>query len=296
MSLNGIKYPSRRFAFDEAVYFEIKMGLFYDTFELDLTTVEFFDVQGLIVLRNMILDELENKRAVKVLFNPNIVNYLVKMRFPEAFLDKTNIYFEPELRDVKIHRNDTSSKLIEIKDFTVTNDDEEEQIINQIIEIIGKQLPDSFYNKLHADLAVLLGEVISNVYRHSETTRVTIAGQSYNTKLGNKFEISISDRGIGIPGKIRKLPGCHMLSPPELIKKALERNITTSACGGGMGLTELIQMMVDNRDTFCIRSDGGAYIYDKTETSIDCLPIKGTLVFLSFSDRSYKIDLTKPAQ
>ncbi len=88
-----------------------------------MTAVEFFDVHGLLMLRNQILDELENKRTVKVMFNLNVVYYLVKMRFPEIFRNNKNINFEPELRNVEIQRNDTYSKLIEIQEFNVTNDD-----------------------------------------------------------------------------------------------------------------------------------------------------------------------------
>jgi len=225
---------------------------------LDLSPVNFIDPFGILFLKIYLHEMLMRGNMITVIFNDYVVNYLVRMNFHKFFENQELIQFQPDLRNITLRRSNLSDTLIELQEFVVQNDDEVESIVEQIVEIVGSRI--DYYQQIREGLFLSLSESISNVEVHSQVKKALVILQSYVTSEGNQIVISVGDEGIGIKRGLKYLG--EGLSEEDAIEKALEPKITSREGGGGMGLTDIKEYILENNDFLGIRS-GSGYLYIK---------------------------------
>lgn len=105
-------------------------------------------------------------------------------------------------------------------------------------------------------IRMCFGEIFNNINDHSKLDIGCVFAQHF-PKM-NKITISISDFGVGIPSKIKKLSEYSSLNDSEALEKALEEGVTTMSVPNnrGAGLGIFIQNAVVNMS-------GEVYIYSK---------------------------------
>jgi hypothetical protein len=221
---------------------------------LDLSSIRWIDPFGILFLR-IILEKLLNQNNIlTIIFNNEIVNYIVRMNFNQFFSDNNNIEFNPEIRNITIRRSHLEDRLLELTDFSVTDDDEVENVTDQIIGIVSGRIER--YERISDRFRTDIVETISNIQVHSTRYNAMVILQSY----GNSIILVIGDDGIGIrEGLKREGEG---MNDPSAIEKALQPQVTGRDDLGGMGLTEIVEYVRQYNDKICIRSRGGYFIIE----------------------------------
>lgn len=224
---------------------------------LDLTSVTWIEPFGILFLKVLFSMLLENGNKLEVHFNDEIKNYIIRMNLPNFFLGNRSIDFVPEIRNVSLRRNDLANRLMELQSFTVTNDDEVNEVVLRISSIVSRKIP--FYQRITDRLELSFSELISNIQVHSQTNTAMVVLQSY----ANSVKLAVGDEGIGIKRGLKQHG--HGLEDDEAIEKALEPQISGRADGGGMGLTELVYYIKKNNDEIGFRSGEGYLIIQNNE-------------------------------
>lgn len=219
---------------------------------LDFSSLTFVNPFGLLFLKYL-LTTLSRQNKVKIIFkSSDVINYLVRMSFCSDFRKNQNIIFNPNLHGIHLKSRDLSTKLIELHNYSVNNDDEVERITETIIEIVAPKVP--FFDDISDSFQTAITETISNTQVHSMSNIVSLCLQTY----GHSVIMALGDAGIGIKAGLKGV--AEGLNDEDAIEKALEPLVSGRTGGGGMGLTELIEKIKIRNDCMGIRSRGG-YIY-----------------------------------
>ncbi len=242
-------------------------------FELDLSSIRWVDPFGLLFMRLWFEQIMSNNNSLKVIFNEDIVNYIVRMDFHTFFKDNTSIEFIPKIRAINLIRTDLKNKLIELHEFQVNNDDEVVSETDRIIEIVSGRIDhyDKIKDRLYDDLV----ETISNIQVHSSKFLASVVLQSY----GNSIILVVSDDGIGIKEGLKN-QGVGLIDE-DAIEKSLKERVTGRTGDGGMGLTQIVSSVKKFNDKICIRSKSGYYIIENNESRKGkCMELPGTQIYL----------------
>jgi hypothetical protein len=207
--------------------------------------------------------------------DPDISNYLVRMRLPDAFESDDRIRFHnvPQVRE-----RDLPGRLVELTSLQVDNDDEVEEQTSRLMEVILTQRPD--LRSRHGELSVTISELLSNIQVHSQTREAALAVQAYPQQ--GSVVLAFGDGGIGIPGALKPHLG-EDLSDVQVIARALEPGTTSRRGLGGMGLTELADIVAEGGEYMAIRSGNGHLVVasEGRREEEACHPLPGTLVEVS---------------
>jgi len=240
--------------------------------DVDLSKIEFFEPFGLVyayvVVRQLHAD---GAREVSVVLpTGDVGNYLDRIDFTRALLALPNT----SLRNLmSSNKNDRSDRLLEFESFTVSNDDEVEELASRMRRIITTQAPEA--RAIGEQIHMTLAELISNVEVHSDTREGVAVAQTINGRV----HICIADAGVGIPSRIRSLD--PTLRDAACIEEATKARVTTRLGRGGMGLTELRTEIREGGGRLSIRSGSGMVDFYRSGASAsfdDLTPFRGTIV------------------
>ena len=140
----------------------------------------------------------------------------------------------------------------------------------------------------------VIGELVDNIYEHSEFSFASVMAQKYN-RFG-AIELCFFDNGITIPGSYKKLgldyvPARHF----KAILKAVEGVSTKPETGRGYGLSSNVQMFRHAGGRILIVSGHGAAFIDRFGIHPYMLrpdhALSGTLISLSVPDRALNLNI-----
>jgi anti-sigma regulatory factor (Ser/Thr protein kinase)/ABC-type transporter Mla MlaB component len=244
-----------------------------ETLRIDLSEIQFIDPFGFVFLKIYLEELLARQNELEIILNPAIVNYLVRMDFHEYFRDNSNITFIPDILRTSIAVRDRRDRLLELRQFSVKNDDQVERVVEDLVEIISTRI--DYYHKIKEGLWISLSETISNVQLHSQVGIALVAVQTYQTDRGESVLIAVGDQGVGIQRGL-KSHGAG-LKDEDAIESALEPLITGRDDRGGTGLTDLRDYILENNDALGIRTcNGYLYIKNGNVRKGDCSFLPGT--------------------
>lgn len=122
-------------------------------------------------------------------------------------------------------------ELLEFQTVDLPNDDVVNDVAEKLLILLTES--DPVFQDHYDDLATVVAEVLSNIQVHSRTQRGSIVAQRFSDHVCFAF----GDGGVGIPGALAsRLPDA---AEHERIQEALEPHVTSRPDRGGMGLTEL---------------------------------------------------------
>jgi hypothetical protein len=142
----------------------------------------------------------------------------------------------------------------------------------------------------------VIGELVDNIYEHSEFGYASVMAQKYRISTPRSIELCFFDNGITIPGSYEKIGRTF---PPALHYKAILNAIsgksTKKEQGRGYGLGSNVTMFRNAGGNVLIVSGSGAVFLDKTNVSSYALKpshsLSGTLISLTVPDRVVNLKL-----
>ena len=125
----------------------------------------------------------------------------------------------------------------------------------------------------------LIGELIDNVYEHSEFSTAWVMAQKYKNK--RFVEISILDDGISIPGCFEK-HDAHFSDDCIAIASAINGKSTKNA-DRGFGLGSSVKLYIDGFGGELLLVSRNGALYKNKDTELDCntgiaYQLRGTLI------------------
>ncbi len=145
---------------------------------------------------------------------------------------------------------------------------------------------------------LLIGELVDNIYQHSQFTNALIMGQRYREK--QFAEITFFDNGITIPGSYKKQG--LTFTDNEAVYEAT-RGLSTKGEDRGRGLPYTIGVVIQGLDGELLIASGKAAIYQYLNVhpigstlSFEFVkepPFKGTLISIRIPFSTKTIDYTK---
>lgn len=242
---------------------------------LDLRALDWVEPFGLVYLFwyiEALLDSDVMRVDVALPPDENVSNYLARMRLAEA-LEATELVTLHNVRGVR--ERDLPGRLVELTTFRVDNDDEVEDQTARLMEVILTQRPD--LRSQHEELSFTISELLSNIQVHSRTGEAAIAAQAYPQQ--GSVVLAIGDGGVGIPVALRPHLS-EQLSDAEVISRALEPGVSSRHGLGGMGLTELADLVAGGGERLAIRSGTGHVIVTRRTRNAEdgCSSLPGAIV------------------
>lgn len=248
---------------------------------LNLRRVEFVTSFGLVFLYWYIRDLVDNRDVREVVVaepdDPDVANYLLRMRLPQAFRDFDRVQV-PELEERSIRRRDLSDQLVELETFRVDHDNEVHRKARRLMEVVLEQSDMASGRK--GELWLTFSEVLSNIQVHSETREAALVVQTYRTGL----HLAFGDGGVGIPTKMTGHPALpENPSDAQIIRTAMERTVTSRSDLGGTGLSDLREIAVESGSLAIRSGDGQVEVTEvqggpSDQLRSDCEDLQGTLV------------------
>ena len=200
------------------------------------------------------------------------------MSFDRHFSSNQNVQFSPDLHEINLRKRNLSDRLIELTDYNVNSDDDVENVTMQIVEIVMQKI--DYFDTICDVFQTAISETISNVQVHSGTNISTVCLQTY----GNYIIIAIGDNGIGIKKGLKN--EARNLNDEDAIEKALKPLVSGRPDGGGMGLTELKEKIIERNDCLGIRSHGGYFaIENGFIRKGKCAGLPGTQIMIKLNRR-----------
>ena len=259
---------TRRLAIDPATVAGRKV-------RLDLGRIRFVEPFGLVYLYWLVRVLRRECLEVEVAIADFAVqNYLTRMNLPRAFEDDEGVRFRPNLKARLLYRRNLSKRLVELRVLTVDNDDEVEEAASELMGVILDQRPD-LREPLGYQLHYTIVELLSNTEVHSRSNEAAVAVQTYRDRV----YMALGDSGIGIPRALECQRGTR--TDAETIELALERGVTSRPGSfGGLGLTDISNMVRKKGRLLAIRSGGGHLVVWPKRSSCDdgCAALPGTIV------------------
>lgn len=149
------------------------------------------------------------------------------------------------------------------------------------LEIAGKKagLPNIFAKELTGTL----GEMVSNLFTHSDRPDTGIVGYRWSN---HEFEYVVADRGIGVLQSLRKHSDyADLIDTDQALLTALTEGESRfgRAARRGNGFNTLVLNIASRRSCLRFRSGGSAHVIDGrgikfTRGSFTCAPYQGFLV------------------
>jgi len=134
----------------------------------------------------------------------------------------------------------------------------------------GEKRPDRMYNLMDAlseeygnAVQYFLGELLANIFDHSEFNNAFVMAQSYGGR--NPFiEFCLYDDGISIPGSLKRYDKkFNLVEDCELINKAVNGQSTKIEDDGrGCGINSSAQLIIDGfeGEMFIVSKNGAIYM------------------------------------
>ncbi len=145
---------------------------------------------------------------------------------------------------------------------------------------------------------LLVGELVDNIYQHSEFTNAFVMGQKYQEK--RFVELCFFDNGISIPGSYKKQG--FEFKDPEAIMQA-SRGFSTKGEDRGRGLPYAIGVVTRGLGGEILIASGKAALYkspnmrpigaDLTFEFVKEPPFRGTIISIRIPFSTKVIDYTK---
>lgn len=235
---------------------EVKRGSPAPSFAtLDLTRCGFFSPFGLTwcywALRH--LSELPLGVSVVCPQDLDVRQYLARMDFLSALqrIRGCEVKFDPS--GVSLGRNHVPGRLVEFRLVELPDDDAVNAAAEALVMAILEA--DSTLISQSEDLALTISEVLSNTQVHSHTAWASVVAQRFPRQ--NLLRLAFGDGGRGIPAALE--PQFPEFSHAERIHKALERGVTSRLGHGGMGLSEIRELVSERVGAaLSLRSRGGS--------------------------------------
>lgn len=225
---------------------------------LDLRRIRFVRPFGLVYLYWYIrwLLDLGAYRVLVVLDreNPDICNYLKRMRVPEVFGDGP-VSFYP-IQNLEIRERDHSRSLVELRTVQVGHGDAVEREAQDITRVLVTRRPD--LQPQHEHLQFTIAELLDNTLIHSHTRTAALAVQTYHDQV----QVAFGDGGRGIPAALEGHVEAE--TDADYVARALEARVTSRRDSGGMGLTMLAEVVEEGGGHMGIRSGTGEIVVRRT--------------------------------
>jgi anti-sigma regulatory factor (Ser/Thr protein kinase) len=119
-----------------------------------------------------------------------------------------------------------------------------------------------FPENLSGALTGAMGEMVDNVWQHSESSMPGLAGYEVARR---RLNFAVADLGIGILQSIRKNPSYHFLnSSMEALQKAILRGVSRFRDQGrGYGFSTLLQSVAELWGFTRLRSSEAVLVFDR---------------------------------
>ncbi|NQU35600.1 MAG: ATP-binding protein [Bacteroidetes bacterium] len=215
---------------------------------IDCENITFFEPIGLLFLAGYFQNQMKISKVINFKANLGTLNYLERIGVL-SFLDEEfgdRIVFDPPRP--RMNRRPLRGNLIEFQVVNFNDRNELNENIRNLIFLCSERsagkIPYEFIDDVFAEL-------LDNIYRHSGENKYFVVAQAYIDRV----KISISDTGIGIPGKI-KPTFSEVKTDSEAIIKATEPGIS-SYPEGGWGLTTLKSYLEHIGEYLFIASNNG---------------------------------------
>lgn len=165
--------------------------------------------------------------------------------------------------------------------------DESNEIMQKILSL-GKN--DVFIGGTNA-LGLLIGELETNIYEHSQFTHAFVMGHRYKTHT----EICFFDNGITIAGSLAKA-GLQFDDDKDALQQATTGTSSKISKERGFGLQHSINLVKNglNGELLIISGKAGAFLSQNATESLDLdeeTELKGTLISVKIPIQREKIDI-----
>jgi hypothetical protein len=256
---------------------------------LDLSAVSFVTPFGILVLHGLI-KKLTVLGCVELRVpNTDVATYLWRMNFHKLLeVERKNgtLRLSPDFAEYQFGRRPLKQVLLEPQEINVASDEQVAEAEAKLWSLIRERAPR--FETVEDQVRIALVEIISNVQRHSGTSKAWVVAQTY-VEPSERLEIAIADAGMGLRASLERLhqEKLQRMSDWEVARFATEAGITGSAFGGGTGLSTITELVSEYGGAFHLLSGHGCYsLYQSRGRGLDHLVgLPGTTVGVSFPGR-----------
>lgn len=145
--------------------------------------------------------------------------------------------------------------------------DAKQEIVGRLVDALINFYPsgEERTRRLRNNVFTVLGELVDNVFSHSQTTLPGYVGlQAYSTRDRPRIQIGVSDSGLGIPASLRETLGAQVgrKSDAELVIEAFGDGLSRHGpnAGRGCGLPQCAALAAKYGSTLYVRTPSAQVI------------------------------------
>jgi anti-sigma regulatory factor (Ser/Thr protein kinase) len=195
---------------------------------LDLSAVSFVTPFGILVLHGLI-KKLTVLGCVELRVpNTDVATYLWRMNFHKLLeVERKNgtLRLSPDFAEYQFGRRPLKQVLLEPQEINVASDEQVAEAEAKLWWLIRERAPR--FETVEDQVRIALVEIISNVQRHSGTSKAWVVAQTY-VEPSERLEIAIADAGMGLRASLERL---HQ---EKLQRMSDWEGLSTSSAGMGV--------------------------------------------------------------